>query len=109
MSAQVEGVTGAITVAVFGISGTFLPSDFSAWNEVLMSGAPLLLILFLIWRIHCVDKRHMECTANWMKTQEQLALTYRALQDSQVRRNLPPEQAFLDNNFCLSDHPTKEK
>lgn len=104
MSSQIEGATGAITVAIFGITGTLTPTDFSAWYEVLMNGAPLILILFLIWRIHCVDKRHAECTVNWMKTQEQLALTHRALQDATVARNLPSEKDFLSNNFCLSDH-----
>lgn len=105
MSAKIEGATGIISVAIFGITAQFSPTDITAWKEVLMGAAPLLLILFLIWRVHKLDKQHEECNANWMKAQEQLVLAYRAIQNPDMCRRLPGEEAFKEGNFNLDDHP----
>lgn len=109
MSAKIEGATGVISVAIFGITAQFTPTDITAWKEVLMGAAPLLLILFLIWRVHKLDKQHAECNANWVKSQEQLVLAYRAIQSPAMRRELPEEEDFKEGNFCLADHPKRER
>ena len=101
MSGKVDSATGVISVAVFGVQAALSPGDLAAWMEVIVNCAPAILILFLIWRIHKLDKLHANCTNQWAKTQEQLALAYRAITDSVVRDQLPKEQEFLSCNFDL--------
>lgn len=108
MSAKVDVATGAISVAVFGIQATMSPSDFAAWANVIVTAAPAILILFLIWRIYRLDKQHASCVTNQQKTQDQLVLAYRALLDPQLRCNLPGEDEFISGNFCLPPKDQKE-
>lgn len=108
-SDKTDAVTGIITVTFGVLSGSFSPADFHEWGTTVMSLSPFVLVLFLIWRIRQLDFQHKECTANWAKTQEQVVLAYRAIQDVQVRRNLPSEDEFKSGNFCLDNHQAKEK
>lgn len=101
-SDKADAVTGAITVTLGALSGTFTPADFHEWGTTFMSLSPFVLVLFLIWRIRQLDAQHKECTVNQIKTQEQLILAYRAIQSVQVRRNLPHEDDFKAGNFDLS-------
>ena len=107
MSKTIDAATGVVSVAVFGISGSFSPEDAAAWSSVIVSAAPAILILFLIWRINKLDKQHSECNANWIKTQSQLALAYRALQGTQTSCRLPTEHEFMKGEFNLDDHPSQ--
>lgn len=103
MSATTDAALGVVTVSVFGITTSVGPAEATAWGQVFIGLAPAILIIFLIWRVYRLDKQHMECTQNWNKTQEQLALAYRAITSLSVRRKLPPEKDFLEGNFCLGD------
>lgn len=105
---KADAATGIITVTLGALSGSFSPADFHEWGTTFMSLSPFVLVLFLIWRIRQLDNQHKECTVNWAKTQEQLLLAYRAIQDTQVRRNLPSEDEFREGNFCLDNHVKKE-
>lgn len=106
-SDKTDAVTGIVTVTFGVLSGSFSATDFHEWGTTIMSLSPFVLILFLIWRMRQLDMQHKECTTNQAKTQDQLMLAYRALQDSQVRRSLPPEDDFKEGKFCLDDHPRK--
>jgi hypothetical protein len=108
-SDKVDAVTGVVAISLGAVSGTFSPEDFRLWGTTFMSMSPFVLVLFLIWRIRQLDAQHKECTANQIKTQEQVLLAFRAVQDSQVRRNLPSEDDFKDGNFCLDKLIRKEK
>lgn len=103
-SSKADAVTGVITVAFAGISGSFSAADFHEWGTTFMSLSPFILVLYLLWRTRQLDLQHKECTANNIKIQEQLVLAYRAIQDVQVRRQLPHEDDFISGNFCLADH-----
>lgn len=105
---KVDTVTGIVTVTFGVLSGSFSPEDFKAWGTTVMSLSPFVLVLFLIWRVRMLDAQHKECTTNQVKTQEQLILAYRAIQDVQVKRNLPSEDDFKTGNFCLDNHVKKE-
>lgn len=109
MSAKEDTATGIISVAIFGFSGQFSPADMSAWADVVMRAAPVVLILFLIWRMHKLDKQHSDCMVNWQKSQDQQLLMYRAIQDPSICKGLPPEHEFVANSFCLSNHQAKDK
>lgn len=108
MSGKTDTVTGVLSVAVFGVSGEFSAADITNWGSAILGAAPVILILFLIWRMYKLDKQHAECTTNQAKTQEQLVLAYRAIQSVQVRRRLPTEEDFCNGNFNLDDHAKKE-
>lgn len=108
-SDKADAVTGIITVTLGALSGSFSPADFHEWGTTFMSLSPFVLVLFLIWRVRLLDSQHKECTANWAKAQEQLVLAYRAIQDVQVRRNLPSEDEFKNGNFCLDNHTQRER
>jgi len=107
-SGKINSATGIVTVAFAGINGSFTAADFHEWGTTFMSLSPFVLILFLIWRMSKLDKQHSECTANQIKTQEQLVLAYRAIQDVQIRRKLPTEEDFCAGNFDLAHHAKKE-
>lgn len=108
MSAKADSAAGAISVAVFGVSAILTPADATAWGNVIINIAPAILILFLIWRMHRLDKQHTECSKNWTQTREQLALAYRALLDAKVCNTLPSEVDFMSGNFKLDNHKIKE-
>lgn len=103
MSAIGDSALGVITISLFGVSTSMGPAEATAWGQVLINIAPALLICFLIWRIYKLDKQHSECNLNWNKTQEQLALAYRAITSMSARRRLPTEKAFLEGDFDLKD------
>lgn len=104
MSTKADGITGIVSIAIMGVSATLTPDDATAWGIALQGLAPLILFIFLLWRIYKLDKQHMECTKNNEKLQEQMLLTYRAVQSVQVRRQLPQEEDFKQGNFNLDDH-----
>ena len=108
MSAKADVATGAVSVAVFGIQATMSPSDFAAWANVIVAAAPAILILFLLWRIYKLDKQHASCISNHEKTQDQLALAYRALINPNLRCHLPEEEDFIAGNFRLPPKYTEE-
>lgn len=101
MSAKTDTATGAVSVAIFGIQGTFTATDLALWAQVVVNAAPAILILFLIWRIVSLDKQHAECNKNWKQTREQLSLVYETLIDETKRCNLPPKHDFMNGNFEL--------
>lgn len=107
-SEKADAVTGIITVTLGAVSGSFSPADFQAWGTTFMSLSPFVLVLFLIWRIRQLDNQHKECTSNQTKISEQLILAYRAIQDADVRSNMPAEHDFKAGNFCLNDHEKQE-
>lgn len=96
MSSKADAATGAISVAVFGLQATLTPSDLQLWAQVVVNGAPAILILFLIWRLWKMDKQHSECTRNWAETRQQLAMVYEALVDETKRCHLPSKQEFIE-------------
>lgn len=108
MSKVIDTTTGVISVAIFGVTGSFTPADASAWGEVMMSLAPLILILFLIWRIHKLDKQNSECRKDWQRSQDQIILMHRAMQASPAIPPLPPEQRFIEGQFNLEELPSTE-
>lgn len=103
MSVAGDGALGVVTISLFGLSASMGPAEATAWSQVFITGAPAILICFLIWRIYRLDKQHSECVLNWNKTQEQLALAYRAITSLSVRQRLPSEKAFLEGDFNLKD------
>lgn len=111
MAAITEKATGAVTVAIGGITATLGHEDVAAWGSVLMSLAPLVLILFLIWRIHKLDQQHKECQANTerlqasqQRMQEQLLTTFLAVKSPTIRKELPTVEAFKSNSFAVPSH-----
>lgn len=107
-SDRVDATTGILTVTLGAVSGSFSPADFQAWGTTFMGLSPFVLVLFLIWRIRQLDAQHKECTTNHMKTQEQLALAFRAIQHPHIRDKLPSENDFKLGNFSLNDHLQEE-
>lgn len=71
-SAKIEAATGIVTVALGAVSGSFSPADLHEWGTTFLSLSPFLLILFLVWRIHQLDKQHKDCTANQSAMQSQI-------------------------------------
>lgn len=108
MSSKLDATTGVISIAIFGLQATLSPADAKAWGDTILQVAPAILILFLIWRIWRLDKQHSECNKNWMKTQDQLALAYRALLDEDVKHRLPEEHDFISGNFDI-EQVTQER
>lgn len=111
MTAMTEKATGAVTVAIGGVTAVFGHSDVEAWGNSLLAIAPLLLILFLIWRIHKLDQQHKDCqekherlTENQAKMQEQLLLTFLATKHPGVACELPTVKDFKDNTFVVPEH-----
>lgn len=109
MSTKVDAATGVVSVAVFGVSATLTPQDATAWGNVIITMAPAILILFLLWRIHKMDKQHAECNKNWAQTREQLTLAWRAIQQMNFTCKLPTEKDFLEGNFTLDESIKGEK
>lgn len=106
MSGKVDTATGAVSIAIFGIQATLTPADASAWANVITTGAPALLIIFLIWRIYRLDKQHEECSKQWSQTRDQLHLAYEALVDESKRCQLPTTRDFLNGNFTIERERT---
>lgn len=111
MSAAVEKTTGAITVAIAGVTATLGHEDVAAWGNVLMSLAPLILILFLIWRIYKLDQQHKDCQEkhqqlqeSQQKMQEQLLTVFLATKSPIIRKELPTVEEFKSNNFTVPEH-----
>lgn len=107
-SDKVDAVTGVVTVTLGVMTGSFSAADFQAWGTTIMGLSPFVLILFLIWRIRQLDIQHKECTTNQIKTQDQLVLAFRAIQDHNVRQSLPTEDEFKNGSFCLDNHVKQE-
>lgn len=103
-SSKIDAATGVITFAIAGVSGSFSATDLHEWGTTFMSLSPFVLVLYLLWRTRQLDLQHQECTSNNAKLQEQIVLSYRALQNAQIRERLPAEQDFMAGNFCLADH-----
>lgn len=57
----IDTTTGAVTIAIFGLTATLTPDDARNWAEVLTTYAPLCLIGFLIWRLRLMDKSLCKC------------------------------------------------
>ena len=111
MSAVVEKTTGAITVAVAGVQATMTHEDVATWGNTLMSLAPLLLILFLIWRMYKLDQQHKDCQERYeelqqsqQKMQEQLLMTFLATKSPNIRKELPTVEEFKTNTFVVPEH-----
>lgn len=102
-SAKLDGATGVITVAIGGVTAVFSSADLISWGNAIMSSGPLLLILFLVWRVHKLDKQHSDCQERHAKMQEQLLFAYTALQKAQMPCTLPPAERFLANDFTLTE------
>lgn len=107
MTAIAEKATGVVTVAVGGVTATFGHQDVAAWGNVLMSLAPLLLILFLTWRVYKLDQQHRDCQENFKKVQdsqnkmqEQILLTFLATKHPEACE-LPAVKAFKENEFTV--------
>lgn len=79
MSTKVDGATGVISIAIFGVQAVLTPADALVWGNTFIQMAPALLILFLIWRIHKLDKLYTECRRDLARTVEQLAHAHVAL------------------------------
>lgn len=111
MTAIADKTTGVITVAVAGVTATLGHEDVALWGGTLMSLAPLILILFLIWRIHKLDKEHRDCQErheqlqqSQQKMQEQLLMTFLAVKSPTIRKELPTVEEFKSDNFTVPEH-----
>lgn len=111
MSAITEKATGVVTVAVAGVQATMTHEDVASWGNTLMSLAPLILILFLIWRIYKLDQQHKDCQerhealqASQQKMQEQLLMTFLAAKSPNIRKELPTVEEFKSNTFIVPEH-----
>lgn len=111
MSAITEKATGVVTVAVAGVQATLTHEDVASWGNTLISLAPLILILFLIWRIYKLDQQHKDCQeryvqlqASQQKMQEQLLMTFLATKSPNIRRELPTVEEFKANTFTVPEH-----
>lgn len=111
MSAVVEKTTGAVTIAIAGVTATLGHQDVADWGTTLMSLAPLLLILFLVWRIYKLDQQHKDCQERYeqlqesqQKMQEQLLMTFLATKSPTLRKELPTVEEFKANAFIVPEH-----
>lgn len=111
MSAAIEKTTGVVTVAVAGVTASMTHEDVASWGNTLMSLAPLLLILFLIWRIYKLDQQHKECQERYEQLQssqqamqEQILTTFLAVKSPTIRKELPTVQEFKEKSFTVPDH-----
>lgn len=111
MSAAIEKTAGVITFGVAGITATLGHEDVAAWGAVLISLAPLILIMFLIWRIYKMDQQHKECQRNYeelqqsqQRMQEQILATFLAVKHPTVCKNLPSVEEFKNNAFDVPTH-----
>lgn len=112
MSNKLESVTGIISISLAGFSVVLSPVDAKAWGDTLLQMAPLLLIVFLCWRIWVLDKHFKECRRAHDATAQQLLLAFTALQSSAVRRNLPDPAKIVDGEVIIEDimaHANKGK
>ena len=100
---KLDAATGVITVAVAGVSGSFSASDVHEWGTVLMNMAPLILILFLIWRIYKLDQQHKECLDNHSRMQEQVLLAYLAAKSPEAGHELPSKADFMSGSFNVTE------
>lgn len=101
MSAKADATVGAINFAAFGVTAVLTPESAMNWGNVIVTIAPAILILVLLWRVHKLDKQHAECMENNAKTQAQLTLAYQALIGETKRAHLPSKEDFLDGNFSV--------
>lgn len=100
---KLDAATGVITVAVAGVNGSFSASDVHEWGTVLMNLAPLVLILFLIWRIYKLDQQHKECLDNHSRMQEQVLLAYLAAKSPDAGNDLPSKADFMAGSFNVKE------
>ncbi|MND22535.1 hypothetical protein D3C81_1095520 [compost metagenome] len=100
---KTDGATGVVTIALAGINASFTAADIEQWGTVLMNMGPLMLILFLIWRIYKLDQQHKDCLDNHAKMQEQVLLAYLAIKNPNTRQNLPSQEEFLSCSFNIAD------
>lgn len=107
MTAVTEKVTGVVTIGIAGVQASMTHADVEAWGTSLMAIAPLLLILFLIWRIYKLDQQHKDCQEryqrlqdNQSKMQEQILMTFLATKHPEVCE-VPSVKDFKNNDFTV--------
>lgn len=103
MTDKLDAATGVITVAIGGVTAALTPADAMAWGNTLMALAPLLAIVFLIWRVRVMDKQLQECRAAHQRVAEQLLIAFTALKNPGVAQKLPDAMDVLQGNYDLQD------
>lgn len=111
MTAIAEKATGAVTIAVAGVTATLGHEDVKEWGNVLLALAPLLLILFQTWRIYKLDQQHKDCQErheqlqeSQQRMQEQILTTFLAVKSPTMRKDLPTVKEFKESNFTAPTH-----
>lgn len=97
-----DTVTGVITVSIAGITAALTPSDAREWGNTLIQLGPLLIIVFLIYRLRMLDKKLDKCEEKHADMSEKLLVAYSAA----LRPNnphLPDPHNFMAGNFSVTD------
>lgn len=102
-SSKVDGAVGVITFSIAGVTGVLDAASAEAWGHTLLNLAPLLLIIFVIWRMMKLDSSHKECQRKYDKISEQLLLTYAAMKAHTPAHQLPTVREFKENEFDLQE------
>ena len=100
-----ENVTGVLTISIAGLTVALTPTDALAWGQTLMQLGPLMLVLFLIWRIRQLDKDLGKCRTSHDRVTQQLLLAFTALKDPEVAANLPNPKDIIDGSANLVQKP----
>lgn len=100
-----ESATGVLTVALAGITVSLTPQDALDWGNALMQLGPLMLILFLIWRMWGLDKQLRECRESHEKVAGQLMLAFTALRDPTLAASLPTPHEIITGKATIEKCP----
>lgn len=96
---KAEQATGVITFSFAGITAALTAAQAAQWGEVLMGMGPILLILFLIWRMRKLDAQLKDCQENHQKVTNQMIMAYMAMKDPALASKLPPMEQFISGEF----------
>lgn len=109
-SSATEAVaTGVVTVSIAGVNVAMSHADLINWGNALMGLAPLILIMFLIWRMYKMDQQHKSCQDNYHALQishddmqKKLLFAYLSIQKTNnTSCSLPTVEKFVANEFEL--------
>lgn len=100
-----ENVTGVITVAIAGVTVALTPQDAIAWGQTFMQLGPLMLVLFLVWRLKKLDDQLKDCRTSHDRVANQLLLAFTAIKNPEVAANLPHPKDIVDGSATLVSCP----
>lgn len=108
-TATEAAVTGIVTVSIAGVNVALSHADILNWGNSIMSLAPLLLILFLTWRMYKMDQQHKACQDSYSvlqashdDMQKKLLFAYMSIhKTNNTACSLPTVEKFAASEFDL--------